>query len=268
MNCQGFESIINDLARDQVMDAAIKTGALAHSKDCARCAARLAEERMLSAGLRRLAASEADDEAPRRVEQLLCAAFLERNSQVAPQVVATTRSRAWRWAVAASIAAILALVALVALRSETASPPEQAKSQDQPSPQATPAPPFELRPDAPGAKDQATVNRAKQRPAPKNRTGRSAQIAKGNSRNEKSAAQTSATGPLAAANEIATDFIPLMQGESLNQMDGGQVVRVELPRTALMSFGLPMNMERADERIKADVVIGNDGLARAIRFVR
>ena len=33
-------------------------------------------------------------------------------------------------------------------------------------------------------------------------------------------------------------------------------------------FGLPMNMDRANERIKADVVVGNDGLARAIRFVR
>jgi hypothetical protein len=31
---------------------------------------------------------------------------------------------------------------------------------------------------------------------------------------------------------------------------------------------LPMDMERAAERIKADVVVGNDGLARAIRFVR
>jgi hypothetical protein len=29
-----------------------------------------------------------------------------------------------------------------------------------------------------------------------------------------------------------------------------------------------MDMERATERIKADVVVGNDGLARAIRFVR
>ena len=45
-------------------------------------------------------------------------------------------------------------------------------------------------------------------------------------------------------------------------------MRVELPRSALMSFGLPMNMERAGERIKADVVVGEDGLARAIRFVR
>jgi hypothetical protein len=68
--------------------------------------------------------------------------------------------------------------------------------------------------------------------------------------------------------EIATDFFPLVNRESLAEMDSGQVMRVELPRTALMSFGLPMNMDRAGERIKADVVVGNDGLARAIRFVR
>jgi hypothetical protein len=46
------------------------------------------------------------------------------------------------------------------------------------------------------------------------------------------------------------------------------MVRVELPRSALVSFGLPMNVERADERIKADVLVGDDGVARAIRFVR
>jgi hypothetical protein len=74
-------------------------------------------------------------------------------------------------------------------------------------------------------------------------------------------------GPTTEA-EIATDFFPLMNREALGQLDSGQVVRVELPRSALMSFGLPMNMDRADERIKADVVVGNDGLARAIRFVR
>jgi len=29
-----------------------------------------------------------------------------------------------------------------------------------------------------------------------------------------------------------------------------------------------MNMDRADERVKADVLVGADGLARAIRFVK
>ena len=70
------------------------------------------------------------------------------------------------------------------------------------------------------------------------------------------------------AGEIATSFIPLSGGRSLAAADSMQLVRVELPRSALVSFGLPMNVERTDERVKADVLIGNDGVARAIRFVR
>jgi hypothetical protein len=70
------------------------------------------------------------------------------------------------------------------------------------------------------------------------------------------------------ASDIATDFIPLTYGASLDAMDGGHVVRVELPRTALAQFGLPVNVERAAEPVKADVLMGDDGLARAIRFVR
>jgi len=50
--------------------------------------------------------------------------------------------------------------------------------------------------------------------------------------------------------------------------DGGQLVRVELPRSALARFGLPVNTERANQRVKADVLFSADGLARAIRFVQ
>ena len=72
----------------------------------------------------------------------------------------------------------------------------------------------------------------------------------------------------AGGEEIATDFIPLTQDARLAASEGGQVVRVELPRTALQRFGLPMNVEHAGGRVKADVLLGYDGVARAIRFVR
>jgi len=45
-------------------------------------------------------------------------------------------------------------------------------------------------------------------------------------------------------------------------------VRVKLPRSALLVFGLPMNEERALEQVQADVMLSNDGLLRAIRFVQ
>jgi hypothetical protein len=51
-------------------------------------------------------------------------------------------------------------------------------------------------------------------------------------------------------------------------LDGGQIVRVEVPRSALASLGFQVNPQRADEPITADVVLGHDGVARAIRLVQ
>jgi hypothetical protein len=36
----------------------------------------------------------------------------------------------------------------------------------------------------------------------------------------------------------------------------------------MVNLGLPVNMDRYGERVKADVLMGSDGLARAIRFVQ
>jgi hypothetical protein len=69
-------------------------------------------------------------------------------------------------------------------------------------------------------------------------------------------------------NEIATDFIPLSYMSAASLQDGGQIVRVQLPRSALANFGFPVNMDRYNEKVKADVLFGVDGTARAIRFVQ
>ena len=72
----------------------------------------------------------------------------------------------------------------------------------------------------------------------------------------------------AERNELATDFYPLTYEASLAPLESGRVVRVELPRSALISMGLPMSMERVGGSVRADVLLGDDGLAHAIRFVR
>src|SRR5206468_4097419 len=64
------------------------------------------------------------------------------------------------------------------------------------------------------------------------------------------------------------DFLPVQQGDGWTPLDGGRLVRVGLPRTALRAFGLPMDEERASEQVQADVMLSNDGLLRAIRFVK
>jgi hypothetical protein len=71
-----------------------------------------------------------------------------------------------------------------------------------------------------------------------------------------------------ATKEIATDFIPLSYMSAASLQEGGQIIRVQLPRSALANFGLPVNMDRYNEKVKADVLYGVDGMARAIRFVQ
>ena len=63
-------------------------------------------------------------------------------------------------------------------------------------------------------------------------------------------------------------FIPLSYMSAASLQDGGQIVRVQLPRSALANFGFPVNMDRYNEKVKADVLFGVDGTARAIRFVQ
>jgi hypothetical protein len=252
MNCQNFETMINDLARGQMMDAAARDSALAHSSACARCAARLADEKMLSAGLRRLAAGANAEEAPARVEARLLAALREQRTLAPSIAVVGLPSRRFRRLAISAAAAVLIVLALAAIRFDQ---PDKIKPVERAQ---------EMKPNhrlAPPNKPE-TVERGPEL-ATRHRTKNPRRVAARHPKESPARAVDSGM-----ANEIATDFIPLVQGDSLTLMESGQLVRVELPRSALISFGLPMNMERAYERVKADVVVGNDGLARAIRFVR
>lgn len=79
-----------------------------------------------------------------------------------------------------------------------------------------------------------------------------------------------AGAPGAKTSEIVTDFMPLPY--SGVPVSNAQIVRLEVPRSALVSFGLtPPDAPQATEpgdTVLADVVVGDDGLARAVRFVR
>jgi hypothetical protein len=69
------------------------------------------------------------------------------------------------------------------------------------------------------------------------------------------------------ASEVATDFLPLPYSHV--PMNIGSTVRIEVPAAALASFGLaPPDFRKSDGKVQADVLIGEDGIARAIRFVR
>jgi len=261
MNCNDFETKVTDLARAQMIDAEARDRALAHAATCRRCAARLGDEQRLTAGLRELAATF-DDQMPARAEAQMLAAFREAH-HLAPAAKPSRRRLAW----AAAAVILIGLMALAAARFV-----EGSKSQPtlahRPTPQeAAPLPARQAPPQAPPLVPAAPSQQ--QRHALKRAPQVMARKQDGTAK--PSVPQPQRANPVSTdeqAGEIATSFIPLSNGRSLSAADSMQLVRVELPRSALVSFGLPMNVERADERVKADVLIGNDGVARAIRFVR
>jgi hypothetical protein len=66
----------------------------------------------------------------------------------------------------------------------------------------------------------------------------------------------------------AVEFIALPYAPPMFPEDQGQVIRVRLPRQSMRRFGFPVNEERLADRIPADILMGEDGVARGIRLVR
>jgi hypothetical protein len=58
-----------------------------------------------------------------------------------------------------------------------------------------------------------------------------------------------------------------MPGFDAESVQSVPIVRVDMPRSVLASFGLPVDVNRIHEPVKADLAIGDDGMTRAIRFV-
>jgi len=67
------------------------------------------------------------------------------------------------------------------------------------------------------------------------------------------------------AREVVTEFYPLMDDPP--PFERGELLRVNLPASAMRGVGLPVSEEHLDDVVQADVLVGQEGLARAIRFV-
>ena len=198
------------------------------------------DDEKLTSGLQLLAEEMASLNAPPEIEQKLREAF---RAQKVVRPVWRRRTGYW---VAAGIAAVLLIaISVIALRLRN-DPPAQINAGNVEQVPVEEEPRVEVPPEA--KKQQEVVARKPRRRAPR----RSANNEVANHVNR----------------EIATDFMPLGYLNASTLQDGGQIVRVELPRSALVNFGLPVNMDRYHERVKADVVLGVDGLAHAIRFVK
>ncbi|HTG93072.1 MAG TPA: hypothetical protein VL866_10825 [Pyrinomonadaceae bacterium] len=250
MNCQKFEDVVGDLARGQMMETYLRSTALSHLDDCVRCSQRFRDEQALMRGLHALSVQMSSVGASTEVETRLREAM--RASLVPPPAVAKVSPRRLYWlAVAAAVVVFIGSILAASWQWQSKgnkSVPVESAVKDESPKSSQP-------------NKQAVVRNAE---TPK--------TAKPVIRRSRSTVATR-RGPRAAetvanhASEIATDFIPLGNINSTSLQEGGTIVRVELPRSALVRFGLPVNMDRVNENVKADVWLGVDGLAHAIRFV-
>jgi hypothetical protein len=71
----------------------------------------------------------------------------------------------------------------------------------------------------------------------------------------------------AASADDASKFT-LLPGSLPAETDEAAIVRVRMQRGALGALGLPVNVERANEWIQVDLLVGNDGWPQAVRLAR
>lgn len=73
------------------------------------------------------------------------------------------------------------------------------------------------------------------------------------------------TPPSETAEEV--EFVPLFDAD-LEGVEAVQVVQVELSRSALLGLGYAGGLASAEAgALRAELLVGNDGIARGIRFV-
>jgi len=247
------------------MDAAARERGLEHVQRCASCAMLLVEERALSRDLRALSVEAAAEKIPTRVETALLTAFRDRAA--APAVAPAGTAGRRRWLLVAAALALLTfglslarwIAAPPADRGSATVRPANARSANDgidPAPTVASAPSVVTGQERP----RVVAVRRSARSIPDSTTERrQKRLPPANARRQ----FTSAGAP----REFVTQFFPVMQGSELIPLESGQIVRVRMPRSNLIPLGIPLSRERANETIQADVLVSNDGLARAIRLV-
>lgn len=230
-----MKSCPNEEAVQRWLDGEEANEALeAHLASCAQCAATAQEMEQTFAAIGNAFAVTLPDTVPSaRLRARIASALTE---QAAPRFA--WANWFWRFGWAAAMVVIAGIIIWNWQGTTSLQQPQQSHNET-PAPTAPPAPPWVIE-RAPEIAHHAARPRVRQRAV----------------RNK------------AEVTELVTQFFPLREGDDLASLENMRLVRVALPGSALGEVGLPVTREIANSQVKADVVLGDDGLARAIRFVR
>jgi len=248
MNCQEFERTIIDLGCDRLMKAPASARALAHAESCAQCAARLDRERRMTAGLRELAANESAINAPEGVRSALRAAFDEqRAASASPAGLLRFARHKPLWGMAAAAMLLLSTFTTALWLRQPRAKVDNAPADviSRPTSQSPPGKSPEVLSDPQRASGTHSF-----------KVARSA-VTRGRRR----------TPRVKEGADSAGELFPLTYVAKSGSTKFVQTVRIKLSRSMLLSMGLPVNIDRGEGLIKADIIIGEDGVARAVRII-
>jgi hypothetical protein len=270
MDCRDFRDIAADLARKQVRGGTIDEHAVAHARECEACAMLLAAEQRLAAGLHVLKMQDEELQAPPHLEN----ALLKELRRVSRPV----RSARWRWWAVAAAAAAMVLVVREGSWRQQPSPTGLTIALDVPVgaergagpalpvvPQPSPRPQKQVASDVTERKPGREPRRPRPRAVQTQAAAEPPAVVSAEMATQLPTAMGTETAMAVPKREVVTDFVPLTYGWT-SAAPEARLVRVRLPSTALLYFGLPAAAGSA--LVEADVVLGEDGLAHAVRFVR
>lgn len=64
------------------------------------------------------------------------------------------------------------------------------------------------------------------------------------------------------------EFIPVAYAGDPRETAGAHIVRVDMPRSSLFALGINVPLENDSDTVRADVLVGADGVTRAIRVLK
>jgi hypothetical protein len=245
MTCQSARDSILDLARGLAIPPPALRVLEEHLNHCDACAAELQRQRDLSAGLDALAAEAPQWTAPAALEDRLLGQFAAMHRHASPSQPRGHARRAVWYGAAAAAAVVCA--AWLGTRPSIGQPP------------AAPAVHTDSRDAAPtvAGPDSAATSRAANETARDPTPARAGQHA-----GRRPRPATTARGQARPV-----EFTVLPDALGLPAFESGTIVRVEVPIATLPEYGLKIPPDAARSNVEADLLVGQDGQARAIRLV-
>lgn len=269
MTCDDCQAIVIDIARGNDVDRLLRDDARRHAALCPRCGEQQQEQQWLTTQFRAIATADADRHAPERVQVAALAAWRASYGNAgapptpsagAPVVSIATAGagpRVRRWmlpSVAMAGLAAAAMATIVLWPSHGGLTNDRVKTGTVAASHAPENITSEPR--------SAGTSRA----VPRNTESRGASVTP-DSAVANAAAMPEPETLLASASE-ADEFVSLPYVEPLRSTEARHVIRVSMTSGDEMILGVLPADRRNGQPFEADVLVGEDGIARAIRVVR